>query len=55
MTKEQLRAEYLRLNKLETIKDCLDLFDIFLEHLWNVMNNHHEDKIIAMRTKTLKF
>ena len=38
MTKDLLRMEYLRLTNLHTIKDCLDLFDIFLEYLWNVIN-----------------
>ncbi len=54
MTKEQLRAEYLRLNKLESIKDCLDLFEIFLEHLWNVINDHHEDKVYSYANKDAK-
>ncbi|HPY58780.1 MAG TPA: DUF5677 domain-containing protein [Bacteroidales bacterium] len=54
MTKEQLRTEYSRLNKLKTIKDCLDLFDIFLEHLWNVINYHHEDKVYSYANKDAK-
>lgn len=43
MNKIILRSEYMRLIKLDTIEDCLDLFDIFLEHLWNVIKFHHED------------
>jgi hypothetical protein len=54
MGKEKLRAEYLRLNKLATIKDCLDMFDIFLEHLWNVMEVHHEDKVYSYANKDAK-
>ncbi|MGB4655357.1 MAG: DUF5677 domain-containing protein [Bacteroidales bacterium] len=55
MTKEQLRTEYLRLSRLETIKDCLDLFDIFIEHLWNVMTVHHKDKVYSFPNKDAKF
>lgn len=54
MEKEILRAEYMRLNKLETIDDCLDLFDIFLEHLWNVIQIHHEDKVYSYANKDAK-
>jgi hypothetical protein len=54
MDKEKLRVEYLRLNKLTTIKDCLDLFDIFLKHLWNVINEHHEDKVYSYANKDAK-
>ncbi len=54
MTKEELRAEYIRLNKLETIEDCLDIFDIFLKHLWNVINEHHEDKVYSYANKDAK-
>lgn len=54
MEKEMLRAEYIRLNKLETIEDCLDLFDIFLEHLWNVLQVHHEDKVYSYANKDAK-
>src|SRR5665647_173121 len=54
MEKEMLRAEYMRLNKLATIEDCLDLFDIFLEHLWNVIQVHHEDKVYSYANKDAK-
>jgi hypothetical protein len=54
MEKERLRAEYMRLNKLATIEDCLDMFDIFLEHLWNVMEVHHEDKVYSYANKDAK-
>lgn len=54
MEKEILRAEYMRLNKLATIEDCLDLFDIFLEHLWNVIQVHHEDKVYTYANKDAK-
>lgn len=54
MTKENLRQEFLRLIKLETIKDCIDLFDIYLEHLWNVMIEHHEDKVYSYANKDAK-
>jgi len=45
MTKEELRLEYLRLTNLSTLKDCNDLAEIFLEHLWNIMNAHHGKKV----------
>lgn len=45
MTKEELRTEYQRLTKLDTIKDCLDLFDIFLEYLWSVINEQQGKKV----------
>ena len=54
MEKERLRAEYMRLNKLATIEDCLDMFDIFLEHLWNVLDVHHEDKVNSYANKDAK-
>lgn len=49
-----LRAEYMRLNKLSTIEDCLDLFDIFLEYLWNVIQVHHEDMVYSYANKDAK-
>lgn len=54
MTKEQLRTEYSRLTNLSTIKDCNDLADIFLEHLWNVLNVHHNDKVYSYAHKDAK-
>lgn len=54
MEKENLRAEYMRLNKLATISDCLDMFDIFLEHLWNVMQVHHEEEVYSYADKDAK-
>jgi hypothetical protein len=54
MEKQKLREEYMRLNKLATIQDCLDLFDIFLEHLWNVIQIHHEDKVYSYANKDAK-
>lgn len=54
MEKEKLRAEYIRLNKLATIEDCLDLFEIFLEHIWNVIQVHHEDKVYSYANKDAK-
>lgn len=54
MEKQKLREEYMRLNKLPTIQDCLDLFDIFLEHLWNVIQDHHEDKVYSYANKDAK-
>ena len=54
MNKEELRSEYIRLNKLETLEDCLDLFDIFLGNLWNVINQHHEDKVYSYADKDAK-
>lgn len=54
MEKEKLRAEYIRLNKLATIEDCLDLFDIFLEHLWNVIQVHDENKVFSYANKDAK-
>ena len=45
MTKEEIRQEYLRLTKLSTLKDCNDLAEIFLEHLWNIMNEYHRKKV----------
>ncbi|NMA30805.1 MAG: hypothetical protein GX941_03220 [Candidatus Methanofastidiosa archaeon] len=45
MNKFQLRETYIRLSKLESIQDCLELLDIFLEHLWNVIEHHHEDEV----------
>jgi hypothetical protein len=54
MEKEMLRAEYMRFIKLTTIEDCLDLFDIFLEHLWNVIQIHHDDKVCSYANKDAK-
>lgn len=45
MTQQELRQEYLRLTTLSTLKDCNDLADIFLEHLWNILNAHHGKKV----------
>lgn len=54
MEKEALRNEFIRLTNLETIKDCMDLFDIFLEHFWNVINIHHYDKVYSYADKDAK-
>ncbi len=54
MEKEALRNEFIRLTHLETIKDCMDLFDIFLEHFWNVINVHHHDKVYSYADKDAK-
>jgi hypothetical protein len=54
MEKEALRKEFIRLTNLETIKDCMDLFDIFLEHFWNVINTHHYDKVYSYADKDAK-
>ncbi len=54
MEKEALRNEFIRLTNLETIKDCMDLFDIFLEHFWNVINVHHHDKVYSYADKDAK-
>ena len=54
MEKEALRNEFIRLTNLETIKDCMDLFDIFLEHFWNVINIHHHDKVYSYADKDAK-
>ena len=54
MEKEALRNEFIRLTHLETIKDCMDLFDIFLEHFWNVINIHHHDKVYSYADKDAK-
>lgn len=54
MEKQKLREEFKRLISLSTIQDCLDLFDIFLEHLWNVIQNHHEDKVYSYANKDAK-
>jgi hypothetical protein len=51
MDKKRLRAEYTRLNKLSTIEDCIDLFETFLEHLWNVIQVHHYDDINSFADK----
>jgi hypothetical protein len=54
MNKEELRSEYLRLSQLHSIKDCLDLFDIYLEYLWNVIREHHTDEVYSFANKDAK-
>lgn len=54
MSKEELRKEYVRLTNLVTIEDCMDLFDIFLEYLWNVINVHHKDIVYSYADKDAK-
>lgn len=54
MTKEKLCTEYVRLSNLKTIEDCLALFDIFLEHLWNIIMIHHEDKVYSYANEDAK-
>ncbi|WP_143751741.1 hypothetical protein [Maribacter sp. 6B07] len=48
MNQEQLRKEYLRLTRLETIKDCSDLLDIYLKYFFEVIKqNSNEAKTHA--------
>jgi len=54
MNKEELRAEYMRLSNLTTIKDSLDLFDIYLEYLWNLIRDHHKDPVYSFANKDAK-
>ena len=54
MTKEELRNEFLRLNGYGTINDCLDLFDIYLEHFWDVINVHHREAVASFANKDAK-
>lgn len=51
MNREELRSEYKRLTGLHTIKDCIDLFDIFLEYLWIVIWEHHKDPVYSLANK----
>jgi hypothetical protein len=51
MTQQELRQEYVRLTDLLTLKDCNDLAEIFLEHLWNIMNAHHGKKVATYAHK----
>jgi hypothetical protein len=54
MNKEELRSEYLRLSQLHSIEDCLDLFDIYLEYLWNTININHYDEVYSLADKDAK-
>lgn len=54
MKKEELRTEYKRLSELATIKDCLDLFDIFSEYLWDVIEIHYQDKTSDFKNEDAK-
>lgn len=40
MKENEILLEYYRLLNLKTLSDCNDLADIFLEHLWNIINIH---------------
>lgn len=37
MNKEELRKEFIRLNQLNSIKDCINLIDIYLDFFWEIM------------------
>jgi hypothetical protein len=54
VNREKFRSEYVRLTSLHTIKDCLDLFDIFLEYLWMVIREHHKDEVFSYANKDAK-
>ena len=54
MNKEELRAEFIRLTNLETVEECIELIDIFLDHLWSVINVHHKDKVYSHANKDAK-
>ena len=43
MTKEQLRREFSRLSKCETIDDCREMLDIYAEFLFMLVENHHDE------------
>jgi hypothetical protein len=51
INREELRSEYKRLTGLHTIKDCIDLFDIFLEYFWVVIGEHHTDPVYSLANK----
>ncbi len=55
MTKEKLRMDTLRLGLMENIDDCFEVFDIFLEHLFNVIDLHHKDPITSYANKDAVF
>jgi hypothetical protein len=40
MMKNEILSDYYRLLNLKSLSDCNDLADIFLEHLWNIINIH---------------
>lgn len=40
MTKDELRIKQARLTFLNTIEDGIEVAEIFLEHLWNIINAH---------------
>lgn len=54
MNKEELRAEYKRFISLKSIDDCLELFDIFIEHQWNTMVIHNGDAVNSFANKDAK-
>lgn len=37
MNKEELRKDYIKFSKLNSIEDCIDLLDIFIEFLGNII------------------
>ena len=41
MTKSELRQIQLKFTRLRNISDCIELSEIFLEHMWNVINDHY--------------
>ena len=43
MTQEELRVEYTRLMRLETLKDCSDLLDVYLKLFFKVIRKNPEE------------
>lgn len=41
MTRSELRKIQLKFTMLRNISDCIELGEIFLEHMWNVINDHY--------------
>lgn len=51
MNKEELRKEYVRLNQLNSIQDCIDLIDIYLDFFWVIMKKQQGLEFDSYATK----
>jgi hypothetical protein len=54
MTQEELRKEYTRLTRLETIEGSKDLMEIYLKFLFKVIQNHHTDEVQSLADQEAK-
>ena len=54
MDKTEMRKEYSILFSCRTLQDSFDLLNIYLDFLFQVINNHHSEKVYSYANRDAK-